>query len=195
MPADFGDKEMVWTLTRHGITKKAYGTLKPDYYMDANVMMANNGAGISGELYNNIAPELMLDGKSMRSAQVNQPITLSAVARDDDGLPKPRVMRPTNLARPSSLTPISATGLRLAWFVYRGPSDATFDPPQTKVWEDTRANSNSPWGAGWETPELPEDNKWVIRATFDKPGTYVLRCIAHDGGLATQEDITVEVGG
>ena len=155
VPADFGEKELVWTLTRHGITKKAYGTLKPDYFMDNNVMMANNGAGISGELYNNIAPELKLDGKLKRTAKVNQPVTLTAVARDDDGLPKPRAMRPTNLARPASLTPNSATGLRLSWFVFRGPQGVTFDPTQIKAWEDTRANSNSPWGAGWETPPPP----------------------------------------
>ena len=195
VPADFGEKELVWTLTRHGITKKAYGTLKPDYFMDNNVMMANNGAGISGEMYNNIGPELELDGAMKRTAKVNQPVTLTAIARDDDGLPKPRAMRPTNLARPSSLTPTSATGLRLSWFVYRGPTDVTFDPKQIKAWEDTRANSNSPWGAGWETPPPPDGNEWVGRATFSKPGTYVLRCIAHDGGRATYEDVTFEVGG
>ena len=34
------------------------------------------------------------------------------------------------------------------------------------------------------------DNTWVAQATFSQPGTYVLRCIAHDGGLTTHEDIT-----
>ena len=193
VPADFGAKELVWTLTRHGVTKTAYGTLKPDYFMDNNVMMANNGAGIRGDLYNNVAPELALDGPQQRSARVGQPVTLAAVAHDDDGLPRPRAMRPVNLARPSSVTPIAATGLRLSWFVFRGPADVAFDPEQIKVWEDTRANSGSPWGAGWETPEPPEGNKWVVRATFNQPGAYVLRCIAHDGGLATYQDITFEV--
>ena len=195
VPADFGEKELVWTLTRHGVTKTAYGTLKPDYFMDDNVMMANNGAGIRGDLYNNVAPELALDGPQQRSARVGQPVTLAAVAHDDDGLPRPRAMRPVNLARPSSVTPIAATGLRLSWFVFRGPADVAFDPEQIKVWEDTRANSGSPWGAGWETPEPPEGNKWVVRATFNQPGAYVLRCIAHDGGLATYQDITFEVSG
>ena len=193
VPADFGENEVVWTLTRHGITKKAYGTLKPDYFMDNNVMMANNGAGISGELYNNVGPELELEGAPARSAMVNQPVTLAAVARDDDGLPKPRGMRPVDLSRPASLTPISATGLRLSWFVFRGPTDVAFTPELIKVWEDTRANSGSPWGAGWETPEPPEGNKWVVQATFSEPGTYVLRCIAHEGGLAIYDDITFEV--
>jgi len=194
VPADFGEKELVWTLTSNGTTKHAYGTLKPDYFMDSVVRMANNGAGISGNLFENIAPELTVDGPTTRSVKVNEPVTLTAVARDTDGLPKPREMRPTNLGRPASLTPNSATGLRLSWFVYRSDSGSvSFSPPQTKVWEDTRANSNSPWGAGWETPDPPEDDTWVVRATFSKPGQYILRCIAHDGGLATTTDVTFTV--
>ena len=195
VPADFGDQELVWTLTSHGETKHAYGTLKPDYYMDDVVRMANNGAGISGQLDNNKAPVLTLESWLTRQVKANHPVTLTAVARDEDGLPKRKPMRKTNPARPASLTPVAATGLRLSWFVYRGPQEVVFDPPQIKVWEDTRANSNSPWGAGWETPPPPPDNTWVVRATFSEPGTYVLRCIAHDGGLTTYEDVTFVVSG
>ena len=193
VPADFGDKELVWTLTSHGETKRAYGTLKPDYYMDNNVRMANNGAGVSGAIYDNVAPSLAVHGKAIRTVEANHPVVLTAVAHDEDGLPKPRSMRPVDPGRPTSTTPIAATGLRLSWFVYRGTVPVTFDPVQTKVWEDTRANSNSPWGAGWATPDPPSDNKWEVRATFSEPGTYVLRCIAHDGGLATYEDVTFVV--
>ena len=196
VPADFGDNEVVWTLTSpNGEIKQAYGTLKPDYFMDDIVRMANNGAGVRGDLYKNVPPELMFDDPLRRTAKVNEPIVLAVVARDD-GLPEVRPMRPTDPARPSSLAPTSATGLRLSWFVYRGETNVVaFDPPQIKVWEDTRANSNSPWGAGWATPPPPKDDKWVVRARFSKPGTYVLRCIAHDGGLSTYEDVTFEVTG
>ena len=194
VPADFGDQELVWTLTSpNGETKRAYGTLLPDYYMDNNVRMANNGAGVSGELFKNVGPVLDVHGEKARKVRVGQPVTLTAVAHDEDGLPAPRAMRPVDPARPTSLTPIAARGLRLSWFVYRGGVPVTFDPVQAKVWEDTRANSNSPWGAGWETPEPPPHNKWVVQATFSEPGTYVLRCIAHDGGLGTHEDVTFVV--
>ena len=37
------------------------------------------------------------------------------------------------------------------------------------------------------------DGKWFVRATFSSPGTYVLRCLAHDGGLMTSEDVTFVV--
>ena len=190
VPADFGDKELVWTVTSHGETKRAYGTLKPDYYMDKNVRIANNGGGVFGEVFANEPPTLAVQGESVRTVSANEPVTLVATARDEDGLPAPRPMRPLDPARPTSTAPVAATGLRLSWFVYRGHAPVTFDPVQIKVWEDTRANSNSPWGAGWKTPEPPVDNTWVAQATFSQPGTYVLRCIAHDGGLTTHEDIT-----
>src|SRR5207249_3901523 len=40
---DFGTKELVWTLTSHGKTERAYATLKPDYFMNDIVVMNNNG--------------------------------------------------------------------------------------------------------------------------------------------------------
>ena len=42
-------------------------------------------------------------------------------------------------------------------------------------------------------PPLPKDGKWVARAIFDEPGTYVLRARADDGALTTDEDVTVVV--
>ena len=68
-----------------------------------------------------------------------------------------------------------------------------FDPRQTRVWEDTRDGASSPWSYGWKTPSVPPEGKWVVGASFSQPGTYVLRCLAHDGGLATAEDVTVVV--
>jgi len=69
----------------------------------------------------------------------------------------------------------------------------SFDPPQTKVWEDHRDGGDSPWSAGWSTPPVPPGNKWTVRATFSDPGTYVLRALAHDGGLIDCDDLTVTV--
>ena len=68
-----------------------------------------------------------------------------------------------------------------------------FDPPQTKVWEDTRDIGQSPWSPGWVTPPAPEDGRWIAHATFAEPGAYVLRALAHDGGLATTADVAVTV--
>ena len=193
VPADFGDGELVWTVTSpNGRTYRAYGALNPDYFIDRYVVQRNNGLTTADDLPTNQAPALEVAGPAARTVRRAEPVTLTAAARDD-GLPKTRPMRPYDPSRPGSIVPITATGLRLSWFVYRGPGGVTFDPPQIKVWEDTRPNSNSPWGPGWETPAPPPDGKWVVRATFHEPGTFVLRCLAHDGGLTAHEDVTFVV--
>jgi hypothetical protein len=86
-----------------------------------------------------------------------------------------------------------ATGLRLSWFDYRGAGKVAFSPEQFKVWQDTRADANSPWSPYWVTPPVPPDGKWVVEASFDEPGTYVLRCLASDGALVAYEDLAVNV--
>ena len=85
------------------------------------------------------------------------------------------------------------TGLHLSWFVYRGTGQVAFDPIQVKVWEDTRAGSNSPWAPLWVAPEVPEDGMWEVQVTFAQPGTYVLRGRADDGALFDDKDVTVTV--
>jgi hypothetical protein len=87
----------------------------------------------------------------------------------------------------------SAVGLRLSWYVYRGTGKVRFNPEQTKVWEDTRTGANSPWAPRWLTPPVPPDGKWVTQITFEQPGTYVLRCLAHDGIVGASGDVTVNV--
>jgi hypothetical protein len=195
VPANFGNKEIVWTLTSNGQTEKAYGTLRPQYAVDETVMMANFGAGgqtgFVPDMMGNRPPELKVDGERKRTAKVGEPVTLSAVATDD-GKPKPRPM-PAFLVGQSHFLPNAATGLRLSWFTYRGAGKIHYDPPQTKVWQDHRDGGNSPWSAGWSTPPPPPNNTWTVRATFSEPGTYVLRALASDGGLIAYEDVTITV--
>ncbi len=195
VPADFGTRELVWTLVSRGKTERAYGTLKPDYVLDDTVIMSNIGAGgalsATPDMIGNKAPVLTVDGQKTRSAKAAEPVTLIAIATDD-GKPNPRPM-PAPIGG-NYMLPNSANGLRLSWFVYRGSAKAvTFDPPQSKVWEDTRDGGSSPWSAGWTNPPVPLEGKWIVRATFSAPGTYVLRCLAHDGGLASSSDVTIVV--
>jgi hypothetical protein len=196
VPKDFGNKELVWTLTTRGKTERAYATLKPDYFIDDVVIQNNTGAGGAGggqpDTLKNKAPVLEVEGDSRREATVGQPLTFVAIA-SDDGLPKPRGLRLTEGQRRSPGTPNIATGLRLSWFVYRGPGKVAFDPPQITVWEDYREGRNSPWSLGWSAPPPPPDGKWIVRATFSESGSYVLRALAHDGGLGALKDIIVLV--
>jgi hypothetical protein len=194
VPSDFGDKEVIWTLTSNGETEKTYGTLRPAYAVDETVMMANFGAGgqtgFHPSMMGNKPPKLTLEGEKKLTARAGQPVALSAVATDD-GKPGARPMPP--VLGQSHFVPNSATGLRLSWFQYRGAGRIEFDPPQTKVWEDHRDGGNSPWSAGWKTPPVPPDNRWTVKATFHNPGTYIVRALAHDGGLIDYDDVTVVV--
>jgi hypothetical protein len=85
-------------------------------------------------------------------------------------------------------------GLHVSWIVYRGNASAvTFSPDQMKTWTDTRAYANSPWSPPYTIPIPPEDGKWLTKAIFSEPGTYVLRAVATDGALFTYENVTVTV--
>jgi hypothetical protein len=99
---------------------------------------------------------------------------------------------------PAMLPPIRITvgknlGLHLSWFVYRGTGKVTFNPEQIRAWEDTRAGANSPWAPVWAPPPMPADGKLTVEASFDEPGTYVLRGLADDGALLANADVTVTV--
>jgi hypothetical protein len=196
VPSDFGERELVWTLTTNGKTERAYATLRSDYFIDDAIIMANNGAagmgGSSPTTKGNKPPVLTLAGDATRRVKTGEALLLESVATDD-GIPRARPMPRLNPGFASRFTVDSATGLRMSWFVYRGKGKVDFNPPQTKVWEDTRDSANSPWSYGWRTPPVPPENKWQTRATFAEPGTYVLRCLAHDGGLMVAKDVTVVV--
>lgn len=194
VPATFADGEVVWTLTTNGVTERAYGTLRPLYAVDETVMSANFGAGgrsgFNPALVGNVAPEVVVEGGKSLRTRVGQAVALSAIATDDG---KPSARPISYRVGQSHEVPNSATGLRLSWYHYRGPGAVTFDPPQTKVWEDRRDGGNSPWSAGWRPPAIPPGNRWATHATFSAPGTYVLRALAHDGGLIDFEDVTIVV--
>ena len=198
--------ELIWTLTVHGVTEQAYATLQTDYRVDDLIKASEHGAigaGTSDPVIRaNKAPVLRVEGDMHRSVRVGEPLTLVAFA-SDDGVPEsPRLRRRRrrdladrdNRWRPHYRGTVnSETGLRVSWFVYRGEGKVTFDPPQIKVWEDTRTGANSPWAPHWRTPDQPPDGKRVTQATFDDPGTYVLRCLASDGALGADRDLTITV--
>ena len=208
VPADFGDRELVWTLTTQGKTEAAYGTLRQDYRLDYMVIASETGAlgiGVSTEeSRRNTPPAITLVGDPVRRVSVGQPVTLVAHITDDD-LPRVGPIRPS---RPSDGTPTlpgaalrppvrftvqKVNGLHLSWFVFRGESEVKFDPPQIKTWEDTRAGANSPWAPLFRRPPVPEDGEYTVQVTFDQPGTYMLRGRADDGGLYNDTDVTIIV--
>ena len=188
VPHDFGEREVVWTLTAHGKTEQAYASLRPDYVIDDLLRMKDiGGLGVRAIERRNQAPTVRVEGAAERTVGVGQPLTLTAVARDD-GIPEAKPAAPR--------TPVNynAWGLRVAWFVYRGAGDqAAFEPEQFKVYTDYRGNS--PWSPGWAPPPIPADGRFPVTVTFAAPGAYVLRVMAHDGGLIANADVAVTVTG
>jgi len=205
VPDDFGaDDELVWTLTVNGVTERAYASLRQDYFVDSMVRASEHGALGAGSsnptIRANLGPTLRVEGESDRTVRVGESLTLVAVATDD-GVPESRRRRrarrnprQTQRWRPHQRNTVSTeTGLRVSWFVYRGASDATFEPPQIEVWEDTRTGAHSPWAPHFLNPDPPADDRWMTEAIFDTPGTYVLRCLASDGALDVAHNLTVVV--
>jgi hypothetical protein len=217
---DLGTKEIIWTLTANGVTRKAYASLKSDYEIDPQVISTEVGGdngSLADELRTNIAPELKVEGPATRTVKVGQPLSLAAVAGDPDNIPArkdgrmPPGARPTakktefrqvppqNTAAvvyrpPVAVVASAGPGLHLSWIVYRGKaSAATFKPEQMKTWMDTRAYGNSMWSPPYTIPEPPADGRWVNEVVFNEPGTYVLRAVVSDGALFTYDNVTVTV--
>ena len=144
------------------------------------------------EIHTNEPPTLQVEGETTRTVTAGSQVPLIAVAHDD-GAPQARPMPPTRAGLSGNPAPNSGTGFRVSWYVFRGAGEVTFDPIQITEWEDSRDGANGPQAPGWTTPPPPRDNRWVAQATFAEPGTYVLRCQAHDGALPVVQDITFVV--
>jgi hypothetical protein len=221
VPASFKEKdELLWTLTSHGKTEKAYASLRPDYILDDVVKASETGALGAGtsspEVRSNRAPTVHVEEIKNRTVKVGESLTMVAEVHDD-GIPKRRnparaaavqaraaeqstgpstgPQRNPAMVPPTRITVGKNVGLHLSWFVYRSPVGATvtFDPPQVKPWEDTRAGANSPWAPIWTPPSLPADGRVPVRVGFSDPGTYVLRCRADDGALVSDDEVTIVV--
>ncbi len=221
VPDTFKEKdELVWTLTSHGKTEKAYATLRPDYIVDDVVKASETGALGAGtsspEVRGNTPPTVHIEEVTKRSVKPEEWLTLGTVVKDD-GIPKRRApsraalqqiqeraaadpalaqqLRNPAMSPPTRITVGKNLGLHTSWFVYRQPAGATvkFDPPQVKPWEDTRAGANSPWAPQWQAPAIPADGKQQVAVSFSEPGTYVLRCRADDGALVADDEVTIVV--
>jgi hypothetical protein len=172
VPKDWGQKELVWSLTVNGRTEKAFASLLPEEEITERMIMTRGGL-FPGDDDPNKSPVIKL--ASVIDAVAGKPVTLAAEVTDD-GLPKPRVARaPKAGAAPAQSNGAGARprgGLTVSWLEYRGPAKVTFE------------------SAG---PIAVAGGQAVTTAQFAEPGTYVLRATASDGALSTRTGITVVV--
>jgi hypothetical protein len=186
VPQDWGKKDLVWTLTSHGRTEKAYGTLAPVWEIDNRVYQQNRGG--PGELNEpDQAPKMSLVGPAQRTVAVGQPLTIDAQVTDD-GMPTFRASRSGSGRAsagagviPARENPLTQAVVRLepnvrlgvTWVVHRRstPAAVTISPQRVPV-ADGHASTS---------------------VTFSAPGTYTLRGYADDGVLLDSADVVVTV--
>lgn len=186
VPADFGKKELVWTLIVNGRTRTTYGHLRADWEITPDGGAA--GTQTTKEARANKAPTLTVS--PVAPVKVGEAATLVATVADD-GLPVPRGRvkaavgqeTPPGLSGGHKEVPINlpwlageegdrrGDGLRVSWIVFRGPAGAKFEPASGK----------------------PEGGTVTTVARFEQPGEYVLRGAAQDGLLVTFRDVPVTV--
>jgi hypothetical protein len=191
VPADFGTKELVWTLTRDGKTEKAYGTLLMVEQL-TDVVISENRGGLGNNSVTakpNQPPTISIDASAARTVSVGETVTLTASVADDGipAVPPERARGNPNVAvvdgvpllttreRPTSQAIVKASkqGLAVTWTHWRGPSKLMFDPMTMVV----------------------KDGKATTHVVFNQPGTYVIRAYADDGILTTPADVTINVTG
>jgi hypothetical protein len=173
VPRDWGQRELVWTITTHGRAEKAYAQLSPDEEIRERLIMSRGNLN-PGEDDPNQPPSVRI--APVPPASVSNPVSLTALV-EDDGLPKPRAAPAPRAgaiprAQTNSVAERPRGGLSVTWFEYRGPARVTFDSPG---------------------PIAVARGQAVTTAHFTVPGTYVLRAVASDSALQTSADVTITV--
>lgn len=194
VPADWGKKELTWTLTAHGKAEKAVAWLQPEWEIDP----VFGGKYQSPEALKNQAPTLTL--KAPSTTTVSSPLKLTA-SITDDGLPVIKARGKTAVGQETPPTLVAAKdqveipvnvpslggggggggrgrggepeqGVIVTWTLWRGPGGVAFSPALQRVVKSGDA---------------------AVTATFEKPGTYVLRAKANDTHRFVEKDVTVTV--
>jgi hypothetical protein len=167
VPKDFGNKEVVWTLTSRGRTERAFGALVPQEVLTRRMVLAGAGRDFSDddtgdERSTNQPPTVTIDPVE----PVTRPNRATlAVSVTDDG------NSPSGYAFGRG----SRRGASVGWSTYRGPAMVAFAPAASGL-------------------SSPKGGKVTTVATFAAPGTYLLRATATDvGGYITKKDVTVVV--
>ena len=188
VPADWGDKELVWQVTVRDQTYRAVGWLQAEWEIAANPS-ARFFAAAEGQAENQ-APTLVAE--AARTVALSDTLTMTATVTDD-GLPEPRQrgggganILPTFERNPDGPTvPVNVPQIQ---------ADTRSRPTRTKVeqvgvtWTQLRGPTGVTLSEG-----RPPDGVTTVTATFETPGDYLFRVQASDGAETVTEDIAVTV--
>ena len=208
VPADWGKKELVWTLNHNGKAATAIASLMPVWEIDEFVWKANRGSGIEGRLSEdnpiNKPPTVTLQGPDAVTVTLPQTLTVT-VSVSDDGNPGPRKVN-------------SVSGAVGGAVVRSEPPGAPSDSPSRTLQSVTRLDKVSAFQA-WETglsltflhyrgpgtvtfdPMVTKvkpvgaalSGRVTATARFSQPGTYVIRAVGDDSNYTAGTNLTVTV--
>jgi hypothetical protein len=151
VPADFGNKKLVWYLTAHDQPTEIPLHLKKDWEVEPYREKAQNNTPPSVKF----APDgptqqgPPMDISASYEGTTSEPVTLEVWTSDDAVIVDP--FRPENAIDPP---------VKLFWSKYRGPGEVAFDNDEPEVSKD--------------------DGSAMTTATFSEPGSYILRLQAND---------------
>jgi hypothetical protein len=209
VPADWGKKELVWTLTHYGQKATAVASLAPVWMLEEGVWKANRGSGINGRTSKvipiNKPPTVTVVGSDALTVTLPQPLTLTVVASDDrnPGPRKPRgVTRRQGDQTDTKEAPLAISGL---------PSRNRQEGPTTQdkvlaknayetglavTWLHYRGPGSvtfEPMTTSIKSEGADLTGKATTTVHFSEPGTYVIRAVGDDGNLTNGTNVTVTV--
>jgi hypothetical protein len=210
LPADWGQKELVWTLTHNGRTATARASLSREWEIDEGVWKGQRqwltGGGMSGrkdpaEVTGNRPPSINIMGSTTQTVAVSHPMTLTASV-SDDGKPGPLARRRGSSADEVAPDPPAGIG-------GGGPRSGTqrISPASQDMVKEIDAAATGlavtwlhyrgPGQITFEPRVIPikksSGEQAVVTARFSEPGTYVVRAVADDRIYTTPVDVTVIV--
>lgn len=156
VPADFGDREVVWTLKDGGKDFPIPGSLRQAWQIDALAGEAGTGNTPPVVRFDPDDPEAQGPLGTMfgpLTTSVGTPLELSIWASDDGKGGSSVVGAGQNVT------------IRLAWFKHQGPGEVTFDAPTASI--------------------APAGGEATTMVTFTEPGDYVIRVRANDSPVAS----------
>jgi hypothetical protein len=161
VPKDFGTKKIIWTLVVNGKTTTIPLDLKDEWMIKPMIDALNNTPPyLSFKPFAQSAPTAQgpMSVVENRSAQVGEPLSITAYVADDN------VVGPGR-ARPPD-PPVT-----LVWTKFRGPGTVKFEPARPKAEKaDDKLLTKTIWAG-----------KATTTATFSEPGDYMLNLTVNDG--------------
>ena len=152
VPADFGKKELTWTITFRGTTYAIPGSLHQNWQIDALEGEAGSGNTPPKVKFSETGPEGSGPGgitAGPMSATAGKPLEITVWASDDG----------------KSAASIAGAGrgaapVQLAWFKHQGPGAVTFNPATGRA--------------------AAAGGQMATQASFSAPGDYIVRVRAND---------------